>query len=83
MTIAHSNQISIPVAEPRRGPDSRRIVELFQPEQELLRASENNHQIDSVIHTHIVRQIATRIGRRLRMDLDTGFPDRVGTDSGA
>ena len=48
LTSADSQDVAVPVAEPRGGLDSRQVADLFQPDEQLLCAPENDHQFVSL-----------------------------------
>ena len=50
LTTADSQDVAIPVAEPCRGLDGRQVADLFQPDEQLLCAPENDHQFVSVLY---------------------------------
>lgn len=47
LPAAKPEDVAVSVAEPRRGLDSRHVARLFQPDEQLLRAPENDHQLAS------------------------------------
>ena len=48
LTSTDPEDVAVPVAEPRRGLDGRQVADLFQPDQQLLCAPENDHQFVSL-----------------------------------
>jgi hypothetical protein len=48
LTSADLEDVAVPVAEPGRGLDGRQGADLFQPDKQPLRASENDHQFVNV-----------------------------------
>ena len=76
LTSADSKDVAVPVAEPRGGLDGRQVADLFQPDEQLLCAPENDHQFVSLQSRHrrelhrertvgaIMTWIGARTGRR-------------------
>ena len=48
LTSADPEDVAVPVAEPGRGLDGRQVADLFQPDEQLLCAPENDHQFVSL-----------------------------------
>ena len=45
---ADPEDVAVPIAEPCRGLDRRQVADLFQPDEQLLCAPENDHQFASL-----------------------------------
>ncbi len=74
LASADPEGVAIPVAEPGRGLDGRQGADVFQPDEQLLCAPENDHQFVS-LHDDSGSSIASVDGRRDReldlcMELD-------------
>lgn len=48
MLTSDSKDVAVPVAKPSGGLDGRQVADLLQPEEQLLRSPENDHQFVSV-----------------------------------
>lgn len=60
LTSADLEDVAVPIAEPRGGLDGRQVAYLFQPDEQLLRAPENDHQFVSVPYDVVAARSRTR-----------------------